>query len=135
MPPTKHINKQDDAPDPHELVARNVKLILKDRTPEAYLKEMKRANKEVCYISGTKKGKPVGHRTLRALVGGEFSPGLDLLAAIAWAEQLELYQLLFYDFDPTNAPVMISRDQQNLLDALRKVPKVPKVAAMKRVHT
>jgi len=128
----KRPTKQDDAPDPNELVAHNVKLILGERTPEAYLKEMKAANKTVCYVSGTKKGKPVGFRTLRALIKGEYSPGLDLLAAIAWAEQLELYQLLFYDFDPANAPVMVSRQQEELLEALRKAPKSPLAA---RAHS
>lgn len=127
MPTIKKQPDHGDAADPNELLATNVKAILRGRSPEDYCKE-----KKPVYISGTKKGKKVGSRTVRAVLSGEFSPRLDFIAAIAHAEELEPYQLMFYDFDPHNAPVMISRSQQDLLDALRKAPKVP---AMKRVHT
>lgn len=123
---TKRQEKQGDAPDPNELLARNIKAILGSRTAEAYCKERKPV-----YVSGTKKGKKVGARTIRALLLGEFSPRLDFVAAIAYTEELEPYQLMFYDFDPENAPVMISRSQQDLIDQLKRAPK-PAAPAMAR---
>lgn len=118
MTERKKQSDHEDAPDPNELLAKNLAAILGNRTPEAYCRDRK-----PIYISGTKKGKRVGARTFRAVIAGEFSPRLDFIAAIAWAESLEPYQLMFYDFDPSNAPVMISRAQETFLKSLQRAAK------------
>lgn len=105
--------------DINELVAANLKLILGERSPEDYCRydDPKMALK---YISGKKKGQKVAPRSLRYAVDGEQSPRLDLIAAVAAREELQPYQLLFFDFDPSNAPLMVSKEQQEVIESIRR---------------
>lgn len=119
MAETKPEEDQGTPPDPNELLANNLKKILGDRTPETYAQQVK-----PMYISGTKKGKKVASRTIRAAMTGEYSPRLDFLAAIAFVESLLPYQLLFYEFDPDNVPVMITKAQEEFMKTLQSARKV-----------
>lgn len=101
------------------LVARNLGRVLDGRSPEDYCKE---TNHKLVYVSGTKKGKKVAARALRYAVDGQQSPRLDLIAAVAAKEQLHPYQLLFFDFDRSNSPVMISKEQGELIKKLQSAP-------------
>ncbi len=105
--------------DINRLVAANLQKILKDRSPETYCAE----GRGLHYISGTKKGKRVSERALRYATTGEQSPRLDLIAAVADKEDLLPYQLLFFDFDPGNAPVMISKSQEDFMRNIQQAAK------------
>ena len=108
-----------DFPDINGLVSANLKRVLGKRTPEAYCEEKPKLR----YVSGSKKGKAVAPRALRYAVDGEQAPRLDLIAAVAAKEDLHPYQLLFFDFDPGNSPVMISKEQADLFARIQASPK------------
>lgn len=108
-----------DFPDINELVSANLKRVLGKRTPEAYCGE----KPKLLYVSGSKRGKAVAPRALRYAIDGEQAPRLDLIAAVAAREGLHPYQLLFFDFDPRNAPVIISKEQAELIARIQASPK------------
>lgn len=101
--------------DINQVVATNLLTILGGASPETW---QKRA--DVFYVSGPKKGKKVSARKLRDLLSCINSPSLDVIAAIAEAEQLHPYQLLFPDLDPSDAPVLLSRSQQQVINSIRE---------------
>lgn len=99
----------------NNVIAENFKRLLRGRSPETYYKQVK-----VVYVSGPKEGKRVSPRKLRDLLSSVNSPSLDIIAAIADAEQLHPYQLLFPGFDPDDSPVLLSRSQQEVIAEIRK---------------
>lgn len=99
----------------NHVIAENFKRLLRGRSPETYYKQV-----QVIYVSGPKRGKRVSPRKLRDLLSSTNSPSLDIIAAIAAAEQLHAYQLLFPGFDPDDAPVLLSRSQQEVISEIRK---------------
>lgn len=103
----------------NELIKGNLAKILGARKPEAYCGK-KGDPERLIYVTGSKKGRPVAPRALRYVIEGVNAPRLDLIAAVAHKEGLQPYQLLFPDFDPTNAPVMISKEQDALLKRFRQ---------------
>ena len=103
--------------DINKLVTGNLKKILGNRSPEDYCAEHGRVLR---YVSGKKRGRKVAPRALRYAVDGKQPPRLDLIAAVAFKEDLQPYQLLFFDFDPRNAPVMVSKEQQQLIEGIQK---------------
>ena len=104
--------------DVNELIRANLKRVLAGRKPEAYCGK-KGDPERLLYVTGGKKGRPVAPRALRYTIEGVNAPRLDLIAAIAHKEQLQPYQLLFEDFDPNNAPVMITKDHAALMARIR----------------
>ena len=112
------------------LVAKNLRKILGEgRSPEVYCQERGR---ELFYVSGSKKGKKVAPRALRYALDEEQSPRLDLVAAVAAKEGLHPYQLLFFDFDPENAPLMISKEHAELIRKLQEAPKTTPATLMRK---
>lgn len=105
------VGKTFVGPDLNTIAQENIRKILGGRTPEAYCGK---PPDRLRYVSGTKKGKPVAPRAIRYALSGENSPRLDLIAAIAHKEDLQPYQLLFHNLDPKNAPVMVSKEQQDM---------------------
>ena len=99
----------------NDVLADNFARILAGRSPETYHKVV-----NIRYVSGPKVGAKVSPRKLRDLLSSTNSPSLDVVAAIAAAEQLEPYQLLFPGLDPNDAPVLLSRSQQEVIADIRK---------------
>ena len=111
--------KDYKGPDVNELIVENLLKILANRKPETYCG--KNGDRErLVYVTGGKKGRPVAPRALRYAVEGVNAPRLDLIAAIAHKEGLQPYQLLFEDFDPKNAPVVVTAEQEALLQRIRE---------------
>ena len=105
--------------DVNEVIRTNLLKILGGRKPENYCGQA-RDPERLVYVTGGKKGRPVAPRALRYALEGVNAPRLDLIAAIAHKEGLQPYQLLFEDFDPSNAPVVVSKSQQELLERIKE---------------
>ena len=111
--------KKYEGPDVNELIRTNLLKILGNAKPETYCGK-KGDPERLMYVTGNKKGKPVAPRALRYAVEGVNAPRLDLIVAIAHKEGLQPYQLLFEEFDPKNAPVVVTKEQQALLTRIRE---------------
>lgn len=104
--------------DVNDIALENLRAILGPRSPEDYCGKPGDRDR-LMYVTGSKMGKAVAPRTLRYALEGTHSPRLDLIAAVAFKEGLQTYQLIVPDLDPRNAPVMITKEHQNLLDRIK----------------
>ena len=111
--------KEYRGPDMNELIRTNLLKILGNAKPETYCGK-KGDPERLMYVTGSKKGKPVAPRALRYAIEGVNAPRLDLIVAVAHKEGLQPYQLLFEEFDPKNAPVVVTKQQQALLARIRE---------------
>lgn len=100
-----------------EVFKDNLKKILGDKSPEEYCGT---GSNRLRYVSGTKIAKPVAPRTLRYAVSGDYSPSIELIEAIAAKEDLQPYQLLLPELDPSNASVVITKTQDDMLKRIAK---------------
>lgn len=107
--------KLGDRRDINIVIAENFAAILGERSPETWHRQVKPV-----YVSGPKKGKRISARKLRDILNCINSPSLDVIAAIAEAEQLLPYQLLFPGLHPSDAPVLMTRSQQEVIDSIRR---------------
>lgn len=99
--------------DINQILADNFLRVLAGRSPETWKKQ---ANP--VWVSGPKKGKPLSQRLLRNILNRFNSPSLDVVASIAAAAHLLPYQLLFPQLDPSDAPILMSAAQQQLIDSI-----------------
>ena len=109
------------APDINQTVAQNFKRLLGERSPETWWKQT-----NPVYVSGPKKGNRVSKRKLRDVLNCINSPSLDVIAAIAEAEALEPYLMLFPGLIPSDAPVLVTRSQREVITAVLAGARVQK---------
>jgi hypothetical protein len=101
-----------------EIVQKNLKAILGGRSPEEYCGKKGDRNR-LRYRTGTKAGKPVAPRTLRYAIEGNFPPKIELIEAVAEKEDLAAYQILHPHFQLSLIPVVISKEQYEMLQRIK----------------
>lgn len=99
------------------IVRENLRKILGSRSPEEYCGT---GTNRLRYVGGTKATKPIAPRTLRYAIYGEFPASIDLIEAVAAKEDIQPYQLLLPEFDPSDAPVVITKTQDDMLKRIAR---------------